>query len=125
MYPDLGTKFSIAPPLPEPMEQMGQLVIFTPERLNRDTDTSDYPPLDFIRTGYTIFDKDGRQQSHVDNYVADFSSGPIEESLAPGRYLIKLDEPDEAPPYFWVSIEKSKRTVVEEADLNKRKTPPS
>ena len=104
---------------------MGQLVILTPLHRVGDAEVTDYPNMDSVRSGYAIFDKDGRHTAHVDNYVTNISPGPVEQSLAPGRYLIKLDDSTQGPPYFWVSVEKGKLTVVQERELASRKPPPS
>ena len=125
MYPDLGAKYPITPPLAPPSDQMGQLVVLTPLLEDPNAEIADYPEMDRVRSGYTIFDKDGRPKAHVDNHVTNISPGPTEEKLPPGRYLIQLDDPTQGPPYFWVSIEKGKLTVVQEGDLERRTAPPS
>ena len=112
MYPDLGARTNITPPLAAPMDQMGQLVIYAPQSGD-------------IRSSYSIFDKDGRFKTHVDNRNADSSPGPTKEGLAPGRYLIRLDDPSQGPPKFWVNIEKGKLTAVHEEELASRKASPS
>jgi hypothetical protein len=111
-YPDLGVKTTITPPLAAPMDQMGQLVVYTPK--SGDT-----------RSGYSIYDRDGTFKAHVDNRETDTSPGATKASLAPGRYLIRLDDPSQGPPKFWVNIEKGKLTAVHEEELASRKASPS
>jgi hypothetical protein len=112
MFPDLGVKTNITPPLAAPLDEMGQLVVYTAK--SGDT-----------RSGYSIYDRDGAFKAHVDNRETEGSPGPTRESLAPGRYLIRLDDPSQGPPKFWVSIAKGKLTAVHEEELASRKASPS
>ena len=127
-YPELGTREAIKPPLPPESAEMGQLIVFSPVQREPRTDITeinDYPPLSSVRTGYTVYDKNGIEMVQVPNYVPSIYSGPTKTSLPPGKYLVRLDEPQEGPNYFWVAIQKGELTRIDEKDLVKQVVPPA
>jgi hypothetical protein len=61
-----------------------------------------YEPV--VTSMYSIYDESGR-------FVKD-STAPT-TSLAPGRYLIRVDNDNFKPTPFWVTVESGKTTVVD------------
>jgi hypothetical protein len=127
-YPELGTRAALKPPLPPESAEMGQLIVFSliqREPRTDITDINDYPPLSSVRTGYTVYDKNGIVMVEVPNYVPSIDSGPTKTSLPPGKYLIRLDQPQEGPNYFWVTIKNGELTRIDEKDLSKQQVVPT
>ena len=55
-------------------------------------------------TGYTVYTEDG--------YTVAREEGPVERTLAPGRYFVRLNEKLPGRD-FWVTVERGKVTRVE------------
>jgi hypothetical protein len=128
-YPELGTREPLKPPLAGDKAGMGQLIIFSPVQrsvspIQRNeseiSEINDYPPVTSLRSGYTVYDSAGKRVAHTPNNAPDISPGPTKENLHPGRYFVRLDEPQEGcPAWFWVTIHQGELTRVDEKDLAK------
>jgi hypothetical protein len=53
--------------------------------------------------------------TYVQNFWTNINAGPLITELPPGKYLVLMDEPNHIPKFFWVTIEKGKMTIVNEA----------
>jgi hypothetical protein len=100
----------------------GVLAAFTPLiRVDQDgrpvefPDGSDSDAFYLVPTGYAIYDRDGRLVADVPHQPSgvEEEEGPTGVSLPPGRYLIRLEQPDQSVRSFWVSIETRRLTELE------------
>jgi hypothetical protein len=82
---------------------------------DQDSDASRAVP-----TGYSIFDRKGRQVARVPDHspLGISDEGLSDVSLPPGRYLVRLDRPDGRVRTFWVTIEGQRRPEVDPAWLD-------
>jgi len=76
-------------------------------------------------SGYSIFDREGSRVMDVPNHspLVVTIEGPTAVSLAPGRYLVRLDLPVQVGQTFWVTVERHGHTIVDPARLEKVEEP--
>ncbi|MBI2899804.1 MAG: hypothetical protein HYY17_06440 [Planctomycetes bacterium] len=90
----------------------GALVIHTETYLFLDGDVARYP-----HTGYWIHDAEGQKLRFVPNHIGTSDQDPTPVTIAPGRYLIRLESIDASPRVFWVTVEKNRLTEIEASDI--------
>jgi hypothetical protein len=118
-YPNVGRGNAQAEKNP------GTLIVFTPTVTDLDSDHSmtsgSYEPPCVVHSGYTIFDTGGNRVEYVRNHsmLPSTDEPPAEIALAPGRYLIRTDQPAQGPSLFWVTVEPQHETRVDVAKIPK------
>jgi hypothetical protein len=109
-HPSFGTRAPMTPESKEAEVDTGRLVVLTPRILEENRLNDDESPLTQY-SGYTVYTEDGHKVAHEDNHGVHME-GPVERTLAPGRYFVRLDEHVHGRK-FWVTVEKGKVTRVE------------
>jgi hypothetical protein len=109
-HPALGTTAPMTQEAKDAEVDTGRLLVFTPRILEGNPLDSEAAPFNPY-SGYTVFTPDGHKVAYEKNHGGR-QEGPVARRLAPGRYLVRLDQP--APELeFWVTIEKGRVTQVE------------
>ena len=112
--PELLEPPASAPTLGTPVANrrgVSTLVVATPPTLDYNVGHPEDGPL-HRPTGYTLYDERGQKLQYVRNYIGALDVEPTIIELAPGRYLILLDKPEQNPRLFWVRLEAGKITEV-------------
>jgi hypothetical protein len=112
-FPELGVRQPIAPP-PATEPTTGLLRVFGPTIRDNAAFPNDYPRISHVSSGYTVYNKEGASVRYVQNFWTNINAGPLTTELDPGKYLVLMDEPNQIPKFFWVTVEKGKMTTVSE-----------
>ncbi len=102
----------------------GELIVYTITYPDREASRGSDQHAWRVYSGYTVYAADGTRIGYIQNHTA-YPSGdeaPSTVLLAPGRYLIRTDLPQERPEIFWVTIDAAKETRVDA--MNLPKSPP-
>jgi hypothetical protein len=103
-YPELG----VAKPV---RDQRSGLVVFTATFL--DVNHVDDAGTLVRHTGYTLYSDRGEWIEYVRNFIGSADTEPTTIDLEPGRYLVRLDNPEKKAPIFWVVIKTGMMTTVD------------
>jgi hypothetical protein len=77
-----------------------------------DWNVSDDSGAKIRHSGYTIYNEHGEYYDYIRNYIGVSDTEPTTIELDPGRYIIKLDNPEKQAPVFRVVIQQGKLTTV-------------
>jgi hypothetical protein len=109
-HPDFGTTAPMTAEAKDAEVDTGRLLVFTPRILEENPVDAEAAPLTHY-SGYTVYTQDGHKVAHEENHRVR-QEGPVERTLAPGRYFVRLDQPVPGRD-FWVTVEKGRVTRVE------------
>ena len=77
-----------------------------------DFNLSDDAGTKVRHTGYTLYSEAGQKIDYVRNFLSVTDTQPTPIELEPGKYLVKLDNPEEQPPVFKVVVSPGSQTTV-------------